>query len=179
MSGVSGHDDHLRFVGSPHAARLAVLPDRGMGESGMSARQMTEQSRITWKLISVEDPDPDRIPITYPKRRGAKPIEMDTTPIPTNGRADKLGRIWWRGKQWAVTSDGIEALDGSYYIEAKRLLETMTDSYGGWLEHMGEKLWVDMEEFATAWLVALVLHGVRINPRKVRATVALGVVRQF
>ena len=144
-----------------------------------ASNKTAEQSRITWKLISVADPDPDHIPITYPKRRRDRPIEMDTTPIPTNGRADKLGQIWWRGKQWAVTSDGIEALDGSYYIESRRLLETMTDTYAGWLEHMGEKQWVDMEEFTTAWLVALVMHGVRINVKRVRKAIALGAVRSF
>jgi hypothetical protein len=114
---------------------------------------MIEQSRISWKLLRVVDPDPDpnRIPIAYPKRRGDRPIELDTNLV--NVRADKLGQIWWRGKQWAVTSDGIEALDGSYYIESKRLLETMTDTYGGWLEHIGSKMWVDTEKFATGLLL--------------------------
>jgi hypothetical protein len=68
-------------------------------------------------------------------------------------RGDRLGNIWWRGAQWAVTEDGIERLDGGYVIEKTRLQELP------WPLHMAGKVWVDIEEFATAWLVGLMLHG--------------------
>jgi hypothetical protein len=37
---------------------------------------------------------------------------------------------------------------------------------------MGEKNWVDTEDFATAWLVALAMHGVKASGKVVRAAVA-------
>ena len=40
-------------------------------------------------------------------------------------------------------------------IEARRLAEDLPNH--SWPEHMGEKSWVNPEEFATAWLVALAL----------------------
>ena len=84
-----------------------------------------------------------------------KPIEHDSTPV--QNRGDPLGAIWWRGRQWAVTSDGIEALDGCYYIAANRLLEDCP--IYGWPPHMADKNWVDVPDFITAWLVAIALHG--------------------
>jgi len=65
--------------------------------------------------------------------------------------------IWWRGSQWAVTEDGIEALDGNYFIGRERLLEEAEE--WPWVRQLSEKTWVDSDEFATAYMVALVLHG--------------------
>lgn len=72
-----------------------------------------------------------------------------------------LGQVWWKGKQWAVTSDGIETLrTPMYVIEKDRLLEQFKDRQPfPWPRHMNAKDWVDIDEFTTAWLVALVLHG--------------------
>jgi hypothetical protein len=56
-----------------------------------------------------------------------------------------------------VTEYGIEAVDGSYPIKKDVLLENLHDR--SWLLQMGEKVWVDMNEFATAFMVALVMHG--------------------
>jgi hypothetical protein len=69
---------------------------------------------------------------------------------------EPLHSIWWRGRQWAVTEYGIEALDGTYSFEAKRLTEDIAT--WGRPAHMAEKDWVDIEDFSTAWLVALALH---------------------
>jgi hypothetical protein len=82
-------------------------------------------------------------------------IETDTTPIHVTG--DALDTIWWRGKQWAVTEYGVEALNGTYSIAASRLTEDMKES--GWPSHMAAKEWVNLPDFLTAWLVGLALHG--------------------
>ena len=82
-------------------------------------------------------------------------IAIDTTPVSVSG--EEPAEIWWRGKQWAVTEAGIEALDGTYYIGGERLLEEI-DTWP-WPRQMSEKNWVDSDEFATAYMVALVLHG--------------------
>lgn len=90
-----------------------------------------------------------------------------------------LDEIWWRGKQWAVTAYGIECLNGDYEIEADRLAEGFPEDEGGdssdgilfddtWAVHMAEKNWVDIDEFATAWLVALALHGTSLDALSVR-----------
>ncbi len=86
------------------------------------------------------------------------PIILD--PEPVKLRADALSKIWWQGKQWAVTSAGIECRDGTYFIDAKRLGEKRhgTD-LPDWPLHMAEKTWVNLADFSTAFLVALVLHN--------------------
>jgi hypothetical protein len=70
---------------------------------------------------------------------------------------DRMHEIWWRGRQWAVTAHGVEALDGSYAITHNRLLEELRTH--PWPMHMAEKDWVDIDEFATAWLIAILLSG--------------------
>lgn len=85
------------------------------------------------------------------------PIETDSTPVEAGTVGEPPHAILWRGRQWAVTEYGIEALDGSYPIEAHRLGEDFAE--WSWLMQMGEKNWVDLPDFTTAFMVALVLHG--------------------
>jgi hypothetical protein len=79
-----------------------------------------------------------------------------------------LDEIWWRERQWAVTAYGLEVdrSDGdheipAYAIPADRLLEGVDDDYP-WPLHMASKKWVDLSSFATAWIVALVMHGAEL-----------------
>ena len=63
----------------------------------------------------------------------------------------------WQGREWCVTSYGVEKRDGTYYIPK-------SDFFAGgdkwsWPEHLAEKGWPDVEDFVTAWMVALMLHG--------------------
>ncbi|MBN6824119.1 hypothetical protein JRF84_31630 [Methylobacterium organophilum] len=67
------------------------------------------------------------------------------------------GEPWWVGRQWAVTSYGIEALDGSYPIEASRFAEDLPQ--WSWIRQLGEKEWCDLADFVTAYMVAIALHG--------------------
>jgi hypothetical protein len=83
---------------------------------------------------------------------------------------EPLHPIIWRGRQWAVTEYGIECLDGSYYCEAKRLGEDLPEY--SWCEHMAEKDWVDIDDFDTAWLVAIAIHGARIPADQVRTALS-------
>ena len=80
---------------------------------------------------------------------------------------EALHEVWWRGRQWAVTAYGIERLDGTYTTEASRLSEK--PDYP-WPMHMATKTWVDIDEFTTAWMVALLLHGKagEVNPVAIR-----------
>jgi hypothetical protein len=59
-------------------------------------------------------------------------------------RRSPLHPVRWQGAQWAVTAYGIESRDGSYTISKDRL----SDPY--WLDHMSEKEWVDIGDFAEA-----------------------------
>ena len=60
--------------------------------------------------------------------------------------------VHWTGKQWAVTAYGIEARDGKYPIARDRVWE---ESRGhGWIEHLAEKSWVDIEDFTEALRIA-------------------------
>lgn len=76
-------------------------------------------------------------------------------------RSEELGEVLWQGRQWAVTEDGLERRDGTYSIAKERLNETFDDGSVDWLFHMGEKTWLDKEDFATAFFVALTLHGTK------------------
>ena len=89
-------------------------------------------------------------------------IETNTEAVVN--RREPLSEIWWQGRQWAVTSYGLEARDGRYHIEGRRLTETRNQPKSpqpapDWPLHMCMKGWVDPADFCTAWLVGLVLHG--------------------
>ena len=102
--------------------------------------------------------------------RGTPLVQVDATPVAVLG--EPLREIWWRGRQWAVTAYGIEALDGRRPIDALRLLDDLAD--GAWPARIGAEDRADADEFATAWLVALVLHGYadKVSPDEVRAVLA-------
>lgn len=98
-------------------------------------------------------------------RRRLNRIETNSDPVQMRGEA--LDEVWWRGKQWAVTAFGIECLDGTYHVAADRLTH---DPEHPWPLHMASKKWVDIDEFVTAWMVALLLHqrAGRVDPVAVR-----------
>lgn len=108
-------------------------------------------------------------------KRGEQPIEMDRTPVPMRG--EPLTKILWRGRQWAVTAHGVECLDGTYHFDASRLLEDL-DRGWGWPQQVCQKTWVDTDDFLTAWLVAIALHGAAGDPDKIRAAIAASTLRQ-
>jgi hypothetical protein len=79
------------------------------------------------------------------------PAYESTDEVEVTGEA--LARpVYWTGRQWAVTSHGIEARDGKYHIAGDRAWERMGDH--GWVEHMAEKVWVDIEDFTEALRIA-------------------------
>jgi hypothetical protein len=82
-------------------------------------------------------------------------------------RGGRLSKIFWQGRQWAVTAYGVECRDGSYAIETVRLWED-EDRYG-WVRHMGDKEWVDLPDFAEALRIArrrAAAAGKNRKPRK-------------
>lgn len=64
-------------------------------------------------------------------------------------RGDALGPEVWRGTQWSVTTHGVEARDGSYFICRSRMFEGVNHNHP-WEAHMAEKGWVDEADFAAA-----------------------------
>lgn len=58
----------------------------------------------------------------------------------------------YAGSQWIVTEAGIEQRDGNYIIRAEDLSNDMGE--GGWIGHMAEKSWVDIEDFGRAFAAA-------------------------
>jgi len=59
----------------------------------------------------------------------------------------------YTGTQWTVTDDGIEQRDGDYFIRAEDLSNDMGE--GGWIGHMAEKSWVDIDDFKRAFAIAV------------------------
>ncbi len=79
------------------------------------------------------------------------PTYESTTDVRVTGEALQVP-IYWKGRQWAVTSYGIEARNGKYPIKGERVWE---DNEGyGWVEHMAEKKWVDLSDFVEALRLA-------------------------
>lgn len=82
---------------------------------------------------------------------GEPPAYESKEDVPVLGEA-LAEPVIWKGHQWAVTAWGIEARDGKYPIEGKRVWE---DNHGhGWIDHMAEKSWVDLDDFAEALRIA-------------------------
>jgi hypothetical protein len=93
-------------------------------------------------------------------------IEHDATLV--KNRGEKLNEIWWQGRQWAVTSHGIECRDGTYVIAKARLREEHTNQHPySWIAHLSEKSWIDLDDFATAYFVACAMHGHKLSPKEV------------
>jgi hypothetical protein len=106
-------------------------------------------------------------------------IYMNKAPV--HCRGEKLGQIWWQGRQWAVTEHGIECQDGSYCITKERLAETLPSPLNNtpdWPLHMAEKTWVDVADFLTAYLVALSLHGCRVEPKFLHRAIELALTEE-
>jgi hypothetical protein len=67
--------------------------------------------------------------------------------------SEPLGEpIFWEGREWAVTSRGIERRDGKYFIAANRLWEG--ESTHCWIRNMEENESVDLQDFAIALILA-------------------------
>ena len=79
------------------------------------------------------------------------PAYSSTEVVPMTGEA-LAEPIYWTGRQWAVTTHGIEARDGKYQIAGSRAWEETSGH--GWIEHMEEKDWVDIHDFAEALRLA-------------------------
>ena len=58
-------------------------------------------------------------------------------------------RVIWQGRQWRVLRDGsVETIDRRYSIGRDRLFEPF------WFDHLAEKDWTDLEDFAEALRLA-------------------------
>src|SRR5215831_13689554 len=89
-----------------------------------------------------------RTPTLY-QHRGVNTVTSISKPSPNSK--------WWRGNTWAVTNDGIERLDGAYFIAANRLFEDYPNY--SWPEHIaGKGASFAPAEFSQAWQKALEYH---------------------
>lgn len=87
-----------------------------------------------------------------------EPILQATNEVRCRGEALST-TLYWVGRQWAVTADGIECRDGCYVIQKGR--EWEEEGQWGWAKHMAEKEWVDLPDFLTALWVARGMFGKR------------------
>ena len=58
----------------------------------------------------------------------------------------------WRGRQWAVTDTGVEALNGKYHIAIANIWADRDGQH--WIEHMQHHYWVDIRDFKEALTIA-------------------------
>ena len=117
----------------------------------------------TFRTLSISD----LYSLPETQKSSSGPIVINTTRVKVCG--DPLTQIWWQGKQWAVTEYGIECRDGTYPIAAKKLTYDLDNgSDHGLIEQMCSKGWVDMNDFSTAYFVALSMHGLQLSSDKVK-----------
>jgi hypothetical protein len=75
--------------------------------------------------------------------------------------------IWWaRLPTWRTR--GVDKIVAHRSVEWRRFAEYP------WPRHMAEKIWVDVDEFATAWMIGLFLHrhGAKADIRGIRKSFA-------
>lgn len=75
---------------------------------------------------------------------------------------EKLGKVLWQGRQWAVTDYGLECRDGTYHVHAKQLMRhyggTPRAAFNGWYQHIAEKSWVDAQDLDYALQAFVLLY---------------------
>jgi hypothetical protein len=81
----------------------------------------------------------------------APPSAESTNSVRVTGEA-LSEPIYWTGKEWAVTSFGVEARDGTYPIAKERIWEN--ENVHGWVRQIAEKEWRDVDDFAEALRIA-------------------------
>lgn len=75
-------------------------------------------------------------------------------------------KVYWSGRQWCVTDFGLETINPDrYYVEPsqlRRLTEGAGIPMAEGLRHIGEKTWVDIEDLAAAFAVAVQVHKLEL-----------------
>lgn len=96
-------------------------------------------------------------------------------------RGEKLDPILWQGKQWAVTTYGLECRDGTYHVKAGKHFSEFGEAYWsknqydresifvGWFKHLSGKSWVDHDDVDSALQAMLVLFDKDGNRTNVSA----------
>jgi hypothetical protein len=98
-------------------------------------------------------------------------------------RMNDLDEIVWKGRQWAVTAYGLETVGEPYhyYLTVEQLAQ-LNDNGGEQfydpLFHLMEKNWLDVDDFVTAFLVALSVHGLKPDPLRVRESLKVAMKRR-
>ncbi len=89
----------------------------------------------------------------------------------------RLSKVLWQGRQWSVTTHGVERRDEQYYIkktELERVYHTADPSKPkilDWPMHIATKPGVDLDDFLTAFLISLSVHGRKVPGAMVQRTI--------
>lgn len=74
-----------------------------------------------------------------------------------------MTEVYYAGRQWYVTSNGLETLKPYRYDIEASTLGHLTDGaeqpIAERMRHVGMKTWIDLEDFAAAFAVALQIHA--------------------
>src|SRR3954452_11966917 len=62
------------------------------------------------------------------------PVIISTNPVAIRGKPLRRPLLW-QGRRWAVTAYGVEARDGTYFIDKARLYETQSCGWELALSH--------------------------------------------
>lgn len=76
--------------------------------------------------------------------------------------------VYWSGRQWCVTDYGLETVEPDRYYVGPEELGTLTQGAPGpmaeRLRHIAEKTWVDIEDIAAAFAIAVQVHAGKFPP---------------
>jgi hypothetical protein len=106
--------------------------------------------------------------MVYVKDAKPRGLAIDTNDVPLVFAPNKPTQIWWTGAQWCVTSIGLERRDGTYPIWAEAL-SGLDEEGRSWLHVMANHEDADLADFATAYWVAIAMHGAELTARERRA----------
>lgn len=85
---------------------------------------------------------------------------------------EPLDSVLWQGKQWAVTTYGLECRDGCYHVESHYLWDCVPkkdaseeDAFIYWWQHISGKNWVDKDDIDAALQAFVLLYDRKGNRR--------------
>ncbi len=88
-------------------------------------------------------------------------------PIDYAGNAPKItprdADIWWVGRRWLVSSDGLESIDGRHSVSPREIQRALLGGTGLPFSMEAE----DADDLATAVLACIAMHGLTIAKAQV------------
>ena len=102
-----------------------------------------------------------------------------------HNQGEKLDCVLWQGKQWSVTTYGLECRDGTYHVAAKDLWDlapklssektkTRRCVFVHWFQHLSRKVWCNEDDIDHALQAFLLLFDKNGKRTKITPPTLIG-----